>query len=401
MRGRVVRRPQHVLPERARCDAGGLQPRADDLDLERRPRRDDLFHRRRPRQLAIDHRAVRAQQERRQDGRDVRERQHVRMEVDAERVGHEPPPRLDPPPGRRVAGGELGAERRVGEGDAVLDVRREVRRARRRDDVDLHRHPGAELDRRARPDRRVDPLVEVELVARVEEDAEERVAQVAVDDGLERPAGLADVQRLDTTRRRPRSTGRPAGPRSRAMPSGSSAASSTTKPARQVSAPQIPNAVVNRSPRSIARSLGLSRPERRPRARGEHHVAGQRHPVPAEQARRPRIRAGPDGGRAAAAGRRSRSRRRPLEGIASWSTSLMIRSPSAGSMSRALAFSTLPPDPAARAARRRCRPAARSVARSSYAFQPRTPTRLPAPDALAGRGSPPAAATGRAAGSAG
>ena len=45
------------------------------------------------------------------------------------------------------------------------------------------------------PDRRVDPLVEVELVAGVEEDAEERVAEAAVDDRLERPAGLADVER--------------------------------------------------------------------------------------------------------------------------------------------------------------------------------------------------------------
>ena len=45
-------------------------------------------------------------------------------------------------------------------------------------------------------DRRVDPLVEVDLVARVQEDAEERVAQAAVDDRLERAARLADVQRL-------------------------------------------------------------------------------------------------------------------------------------------------------------------------------------------------------------
>ncbi len=40
----------------------------------------------------------------------------------------------------------------------------------------------------------------------------------------------------------------------------SSDASSTTKPARQLSAPQIPKAVVNRSPRSIGRSPGLSSP---------------------------------------------------------------------------------------------------------------------------------------------
>ena len=121
--------------------------------------------------------------------------------------------------------------------------------------------PERELDRRAREDRRVDPLVEVDLVARVEEDAEERVAEPPVDDlrGARRPVWPI-AERLV-----PLGDGlevRPDEPvdvvaRSRA---GSSAASSTTNPARQFSAPQIPNATVNRSPRSIGRSLGLSRP---------------------------------------------------------------------------------------------------------------------------------------------
>ena len=48
---------------------------------------------------------------------------------------------------------------------------------------------------RSRRHRRVHPLVEVDLVARVEEDAEERVAEVSVDDLVERASGLADVQR--------------------------------------------------------------------------------------------------------------------------------------------------------------------------------------------------------------
>ena len=42
--------------------------------------------------------------------------------------------------------------------------------------------------------RRVDPLVEVQLVAGVEEDPEERVAEMAVDDRLQLAADLADVR---------------------------------------------------------------------------------------------------------------------------------------------------------------------------------------------------------------
>ena len=112
-----------------------------------------------------------------------------------ERVGHEPPTRLDARPGLRVGGRERGTQRLVGEGDAVLDVGREVVRAGRRDDVDLERHARAQLDRRPGRDRRVDPLVEVDLVAGVEEDPEERVAEPPVDDLLEHPARLPDAQR--------------------------------------------------------------------------------------------------------------------------------------------------------------------------------------------------------------
>ena len=116
------------------------------------------------------------------------------------------PARLDPRPRLRVSRRERGAQRRVGERDAVLDVGREVVGPGRRDDVDLERHPGPELDRRAARDRRVDPLVELDLVARVEEDPEERVAEVPVDDLVERAAGLPDPQGARTTRRPPRST---------------------------------------------------------------------------------------------------------------------------------------------------------------------------------------------------
>ena len=109
--------------------------------------------------------------------------------------GHEPPPRLDARPCLRVGCRERVTERRVGEGDAVLDVGREVVRPGRRDDVDLEGHARAQLHLRSGRDRRVDPLVEMDLVPGVQEDPEERVAEPAVDDLLERPARLPDADR--------------------------------------------------------------------------------------------------------------------------------------------------------------------------------------------------------------
>ena len=68
------------------------------------------------------------------------------MEIDAESAAHERAPLRDPPPHVRVARGELGAKRLIGERDAILDVGREVVRAGRRNDVDLERHARAQLD---------------------------------------------------------------------------------------------------------------------------------------------------------------------------------------------------------------------------------------------------------------
>ena len=48
------------------------------------------------------------------------------MELDSERLAHECAACLDPRPGLRVRPGQLLAEARVGEGDPVLDVRREI-----------------------------------------------------------------------------------------------------------------------------------------------------------------------------------------------------------------------------------------------------------------------------------
>src|SRR5262245_55098059 len=140
------------------------------------------------------HRPRRVEEEWWQPRRDVGEGEHVVVELDPQSLGHEPAPAPDPVPHPRVALGELGAQRRVGEGDAVLDVRREVRPAGRRDDVDLEVAARAQLHVRAGGDGGVDPLVEGDLVAGVEEDAEERVAEPPSDDLVQRAAGRADAQ---------------------------------------------------------------------------------------------------------------------------------------------------------------------------------------------------------------
>ncbi len=127
----------------------------------------------------------------------------------------------------------------------------------------------------------------MDLVTRIEEDAEERVAEVALDDVVERAAGLPDAERPVPLR--DRLEVRPDQPLDvvAGSPSGSSAASSTTKPARQLSAPQMPNATVKRSPRSMARSPGLSRPSA---ARGPAvSIRWQESGVPSQPSKRDRL----------------------------------------------------------------------------------------------------------------
>src|SRR5688572_14515398 len=141
------------------------------------------------------HGAVRGKDEWTQVGGDVRERQHIRVESDAERLGHEGAALLDPAPHPGVTHRYLRPQVVIGEGDAILDIGREIVGARSRDDVHLHGHSGAKHDRRAAPDRRVDPLVEVYLVARIEEDPEERIAEPAPDDLRQRTSGLSDPER--------------------------------------------------------------------------------------------------------------------------------------------------------------------------------------------------------------
>ena len=98
--------------------------------------------------LGYPHGAVRPEDERWQVGRDVRERQDIGVQIDPERVGHEPAPRPDPRPRLREPGSERLPQAGIGQGDPVLDVRREVVGAGGRDDVDLERHAGPQLDPR-------------------------------------------------------------------------------------------------------------------------------------------------------------------------------------------------------------------------------------------------------------
>ena len=151
--------------------------------------------------------------------------------------------------------------------------------------------------------------------------------------------------------------------------------------------------------RPVARA---EQPERGPRAGGEHQVARQRRAVPARAGAPPRARVmpGPQAGQ---------QLRTPLDvwhaahsNAASCSTSLMTRSPSAGSISRSVGVLD----------ERRAgpiRPRSSSTRKAGASIVARLGVRLPAddadpaarPDALVARGSPRAAATGRAAGRAG
>ena len=186
------------------------------------------------------HRAVRPEHERRQLRREVRERQDVVVQLDPERFAHEPAARLDPRPGRRVAAGERGAQRLVGECHAVLDVGREVVGAGGRDHVGLERHPRAELDGRAGRERRVDPFVEADQVPGVEEDPEERIAEPPHDRVVQRAAGLPDAQalvprgdRLEVRRRRGARRSPRSGPGARSRPRPRSRHGSRAHPTRR------------------------------------------------------------------------------------------------------------------------------------------------------------------------
>ena len=114
------------------------------------------------------------------------------------------------------------------------------------------------------------------------------------------------------------------------MPAGSPAASSTTKPARQLSPPQIPNATVNGSPRSIGPVARAQQSEACPLAGRQHEVARQRRPVPAQEA--DRLALAHPGAQAAQQAEHAvaRSGRPTYSKAASWSTSLMTRKPVAG-----------------------------------------------------------------------
>ena len=132
-------------------------------------------------------------------------------------------------------------------------------------------------------DRRVDPFVEVDLMAGVEEDAEERVAEVPIDDARQLAAGDADVERLV-----PLGDGVEVGrhePLDVVLDAARQLGGVLDHEARAtVEGAPDPKATVNRSPRSMARSVGLSRPSvaRGPAVSIRWHESGV--PLPAQQA---------------------------------------------------------------------------------------------------------------------
>ena len=119
-------------------------------------------------------------------------------------------------------------------------------------------------------------------MARVEADAEERVAQAPVDDRLQRAADLPDVERrvplgdrlevgrdeavdvvAHAVRQLVRVLGHPAGPTRQRAPDAERRRERLPAPDRPVG--------------------GAEQPERCPRTGGQHEVARQRHAVPAQQ----------------------------------------------------------------------------------------------------------------------
>ena len=195
----------------------------------------------------------------------------------------------------------------------------------------------------------------------------------------ERAAGLADPQRavplgdrLEVRRRR-------GGRRSRAMPAGSSLASSTTNPARQFSAPQIPNATVNRSPRSIGSIARAQQPERRARPGRQHQMARQRRAVPVEQ---------PD--RLALGHPRPEAEQQPAHAVRRLAGRVFERGELVDLVDDAQAVGGVDEQVGRVLDQRRPRPVSRRSSstmydgtsiepRSAYVFQPTTPTRLPGP----------------------
>ena len=230
----------------------------------------------------------------------------------------------------------------------------------------------------------------MDLVTRVEEDPEERVAEVAIDDrpGARRRSARRGSPR--TTPRRPRSRARRAARRSRRSPSGSSAASSTTNPARQLSAPQIPNATVKRSPRSIA---PVARAQQAERARAARRSAsgGTRAACRSSRAGgRPPARSSRVASPSSSAARRCDVWQAACSRTASWSTSLIDPQAVGGvdeQVGRVLDGPGLADERAA--ARRRGTTGASIVRGRAYVFQPTTPTRVPAAIPSSPRGSRP------------
>ncbi len=200
------------------------------------------------------------------------------------------------------------------------------------------------VDRR---DRRVDPLVEVDLVPGVQEDPEERVAEVAVDDVEQRAAGLPDVQRpvplgdrLEVRRHQPLDVvADPVRQLRRVLDDEAGAA------VERAPDPERDREPVAALDRPVARAEEAERRRARPRSASGGTTAASRS-----------SRAGATASRSVMPGRRPPQQpRTPLEVwqaahsmAASCSTSLITRSPVAGSIRRSVAFSTTPCGAAAR-----------------------------------------------------
>ena len=169
----------------------------------------------------------------------------------------------------------------VGDHHAVLHPRRGVD-SRGRDDVHLHHHAGVERDIRAGVDRRAEPLVEVDQVPRVQEDAELLEGQLLGDQAGQVAAGRADPQQVEPLGSSPRSTDRRSSPRSPGRRTADRGPTRRSSPPGRCCCPSSRCSSKEASRGGGSRPTGPDRPGQV--AAGQGHVAAQGHAVVARTA---------------------------------------------------------------------------------------------------------------------
>jgi len=131
---------------------------------------------------------VRRQEIRRHDGRNIRQRQDLFRHFDAQHIAHKLPPLLTASVAIRESVLQLLPQIFIGQNKPVLHARRSIYR-RTGDDIYLDCHARMKRDIRVRIDRRAEPLIEVNQVTWIEENAETLKGQSIVNQAAQLPPG--------------------------------------------------------------------------------------------------------------------------------------------------------------------------------------------------------------------